>query len=424
MWTLFLGSLAIALCVSCLCSLLEAALLSLTPGQIEEMAIKHPRRAKVWRGFKENIDEPISVILILNTSAHTIGATIAGSQFSKICGENEWYITLFSIVFTYVMLQFTEIMPKTVGVRCNRLVAGSFTGLLTTMIVFLRPVIFFVRFMNRPFEAKGSSGISTMDELSALVRLAGVSRLIDKNQVRILEETSKLRKRTAREVMIPVDQITFLSTNQTIEGAVITVHLDPHTRFPLMEGANVHSIVGYVNFKDLIGVLRTNPKNPTLSGIARKVHFIDESEKLTDVLKVFVNEHAHIAIVRNAKKETLGLITMEDIVEELVGDLEDEFDTRLPNYVHPLGNHVFIVGGGAKLTEVLTLLNLDPQLAENENISLSAWLLNQFGTLPAPGKICTFHAWDFVVRRIRREKIFDVNILPVGETFLLGKELP
>ncbi|MDO4582541.1 MAG: hemolysin family protein [Planctomycetia bacterium] len=417
MWTIFIGSMALALIVSAICSLCEAALLSLTPGQIEEMKEKSPRRARIWRKFKEDIEEPISVILILNTSAHTIGATIAGSQFAEICGKNNLYVTLFSILFTYLMLQYTEILPKTLGVRYNRVVAQYFTGVLKTLILILRPVIWFVHLVNRPFESKGGSSVSTLDELSALVRLAGISNLIDKNQVRILEEASKLRKRTAREVMIPVEQITFLSTDQSVPDAVIAAHLDPHTRFPLMEKSDVNQIVGYVNFKELVAIMRTNPHNPTVAGIARNVHFVRDSEKLSDVLKLFVNHHAHIAIVQNDQAHTVGLITMEDIVEELVGELEDEFDHHLPTYIQPMGKDTFLFGGGAKLKTVFDHLGLEIAPTEDENESISSWLLRQFGTLPAPGKKFTFQGWDFLVRRVRREKIFDINVGRQGETF-------
>lgn len=417
MWTLFIGSMAMALFVSSICSLCEAALLSLTPGQIEEMKEKSPRRSRIWRKFKENIEEPISVILILNTSAHTIGATISGSQFAEICGKNNLYITLFSILFTYLMLQYTEILPKTLGVRYNRVVASYFTEILETLIVVLRPVIWFIHLVNRPFESKGESSVSTLDELGALVRLAGISNLIDKNQVRILEEASKLRKRTAREVMIPVEQITFLSTEQSVSEAVIAAHLDPHTRFPLMEKSDVNQIIGYVNFKELVAVLRTNPHNPTVVGIARTVHFVQDSEKLSDVLKRFVNHHAHIAIVQNEERHTVGLITMEDIVEELVGELEDEFDHHLPTYIQPLGRECYLFGGGVKLKTIFDHLGLEFSSSADENETISSWLLQQFGALPSPGKRFTFAGWDFIIRRVRREKIFDVNVGRPGETF-------
>ena len=139
MWSIFFLSLSIALGCSFFCSLCEAALLSLTPGQIENMARKNPARARIWRKYREKVDTPISAILILNTSAHTVGATIAGAELSKICSGDSWWMTLFSILFTYAMLQFTEILPKNLGVRFNTAVASCVTTPLALMILIFRP---------------------------------------------------------------------------------------------------------------------------------------------------------------------------------------------------------------------------------------------------------------------------------------------
>ena len=120
MW-LFVLAVTGALLISALCSLMEAALLSLRPSQIAEMSSRSPRIAAVWRRFKAEIERPIAAILILNTAAHTIGASVAGAEFNALFGD-QW-IWAFSLLFTFLMLQFTEIMPKSAGVRYNRQVA-------------------------------------------------------------------------------------------------------------------------------------------------------------------------------------------------------------------------------------------------------------------------------------------------------------
>jgi CBS domain containing-hemolysin-like protein len=119
--TVFLLSVLLALSISALCSLMEAALLSLSPSQVASISERWPRTGAIWQGFKANIERPIAAILILNTASHTVGASVAGAEFDQLFG-NEW-IWAFSLVFTFLMLQFTEILPKGVGVRYNRQVA-------------------------------------------------------------------------------------------------------------------------------------------------------------------------------------------------------------------------------------------------------------------------------------------------------------
>lgn len=392
-------------------------MLSLTPGELEDFAESHPRRAAVWKGFKDKIEEPISVILILNTAAHTIGATVAGAQFSQMISQavgaahTDVYLTLFSIVFTFLMLQYTEILPKTIGVAYNTTVAYYMTRPMQLLIWAFRPIVGFLHFMNKPFEPKDREDeADTLDEITALVRLASFTKLIDKNQERIFKETTRLTERTAREVMIPVNQITFISTSQDIPHAIIAAHMDPHTRFPLREGDDSDKILGYVNFKELVASATMNRNVRSVEDIARTVHFVDENETLSDVLKLFVNIHAHIAIVRDAAGKTLGMITMEDIVEELVGELEDEFDL-LPQSFNRLTGKAFVLGGGVATKKVFDELGVDWPV-DDDTPTISSWMLKQFGKLPHPGDQFDYNGWNFIARRIRRGQVFEVTILP------------
>lgn len=329
---LFAVGLFLSISVSTLCSLCEAAILSLTPGQIEEFARKNKTKGKIWRAFKKNLHEPISVILLLNTTAHTVGATIAGAQFQMVFHNTP--LTVFSVIFTWIMLQYTEILPKTLGVRYNLGVASFVTYPLKFLVWVFLPIMKLIRYLNRPFEREERGlPVSATDEISALAGVARLRKQLDANQERIFRQTAQLQEQYAFEVMIPATQIKFLSSDMTLSEAVDAIHSDPHTRFPVVQGNDINRILGYVNFKELIAWARTNPSSPSILGVMRKVHFIEPQAELTDVLKLFVNQHAHIAIVTSGDVnrqgeggETLGLITMEDILEILFGELEDEFD--------------------------------------------------------------------------------------------------
>ena len=411
---ILISAVIIGLSLSAFCSLCEASLLSLTPGELEEFAEEHPRRAAVWRKFKDNIKEPISVILILNTSANTICATVAGAKFSQLFGN--FYLTFFSVAFTFVMLQYAEILPKTLGVTFNTTVAYHVTRPLQFLIWLLRPAVRFLHFMNRPFDFRESTEdeIDTLDEIVALVRLASFSKLIDKNQERILHETSRLQERCAREIMIPVEQIAFLSTSMSIDQAVLAAHLNPHTRFPLIEENDPNDILGYIHFKELMANPNMRRHVREIEDIARTVHFVEESDPLLFLLRLFVNQHAHIAIVRDNTGKTLGMITMEDIVEELVGDLLDEFD-MLPQSFRRLTGGAIILGGGVPAKRVFEAINVAWEEEGTDTPTISAWMIERFGKLPRPGENFDYHGWNFIARRIRRGQIFEVTVLPSGE---------
>jgi CBS domain containing-hemolysin-like protein len=228
---LFVVSVLAALIVSALCSLAEAVLLSLTPSQVADLSIKNPRVGQVWRSFKTNIERPIAFILILNTSAHTIGASIAGSQFDELWGD-EW-IWLFSLVFTFAMLQFTEILPKGLGVRFNRKFAPYLAGPLSAMVYVTLPLIKLVHWVNARFNIeKAKPGQpSTTEEIRALASMARLSSGISGLQEYVIRGASRLAQTKIRQVMIPVEQVSFLSTSWCDERCMDCLWVDGVRRY-------------------------------------------------------------------------------------------------------------------------------------------------------------------------------------------------
>jgi CBS domain containing-hemolysin-like protein len=400
-------AMTVALVLSFLCSLLEATLLSLTPSQVAGISERHPRVGAIWRRFKENIEKPIAVILLVNTTAHTMGASFAGAEFDALYGD-EW-IAAFSLGFTFLMLQFTEILPKTLGVRYNREIAPLVGRPLAVVVSALSPLLQLVYWINRPFEGrKREQEISQpLEEIATLASFARLSNQIGRHQERIIQGASRLSAATVSDVMIPAEQIAFLSAEQSLQDAFIAAHLEAHTRFPVCEGGDHDHVLGYANFKELVYSLHTNPIDPSLRGIIRPVHFVAPDASASDLLKNFVDEHVHMAIVRDGER-TVGLVTFEDLVEELVGELEDEFD-RLPRMIHPLTGGVWMVGGGAPAADVLRRIGLPADGAEG---TLSSWLLGRMGDQPAPGTVHRIEGHEITVRRVRRGRIFEVSVRP------------
>jgi putative hemolysin len=409
MWLLGISILA-ALIISALCSLMEASLLSLTPAQVADISTRRPRIGAIWQRFKSNIQPPISAILILNTTAHTIGAAAAGAQFNKLYGEDR--ILAFSIVFTYLMLQFTEILPKTLGVIHNRGIALLIARPLSALTFILGPVIYLVHLINRPLEGRRTAeqAPASLEEITALAGLARLSNVIGSHQERIIRGASRLSRLNVAHVMIPVEHVTFLSTVQSINDAIIAAHLDPHTRFPVCQGDDRNAVMGYVNFKEMVYYVRTNPNERSLVGVIRPVRIVAPEESASELLRVFVDEHVHMAIVRDAGGRTLGLVTLEDIVEELVGELGDEFD-RPPRMLHRLSGGMWMVGGGLPMSNLASALEVD---LPDRTGTVSDWLLRRIGHVPKLGEVYRTEKIEFTVRRTRRGKVFEVAVSQVA----------
>lgn len=405
--TLLIISVVVALSVSALCSVLEAAVLSLTPSQVANLSSRHPRVGAIWQHFKANIDRPIAVILILNTAAHTIGATLAGAQFEVVFGHAG--LIWFSILFTFLMLQFTEILPKTLGVRYNLRLAPLIALPLAFLIRVLSPVVALVRLLNRPFErGPDQEQAVRLEEITSLAAQARLANLISPQQERIIRGTSQLSRQQVHDVMIPAEQVAFLSADQSLQEALAAAQTDPHTRFPVCAANDRDRVLGYVNFKEIIHGLQNELGELSIQDIIRPVFFTLPDRPATELLRIFVERHEHVAIVRDAAGRTLGLATLEDVIEELVGELEDEFD-RLPRMLHRLKSGAWMVGGGVPVSELAGKLGLELPDAHG---STSAWLSRRFGRLPKVKEIYRHDGAEFTVRRTRRGKVFEVLVRP------------
>jgi len=398
--------LVIALGISFLCSVLEACILSVSLADIAWMSESKPGAARLWRGFKEDIQRPIAVILIINTFAHTIGAALSGAKFDELYG-NRW-IALFSVGFSLAMIQWTEILPKTLGVRYNRTVAVASAYPISFFIKFLSPLVALVELINRPFIGRKKTGgdIDALKELSTMARFAALDNVISRDQERILARTLAISKKKVRDVMVRRSDIRFLTTDMTLGDALIEAHLHHHTRLPLVKYGDFKEVLGYVNFKDIVSALQINPENPSLAGICRPILIFNEEDRLTSIFNQLTRGYQHIALVRDATGEVTGLITLEDIIEEIIGDLIDEYDV-LPSYLFQITRRRHVAGGGISPDMLAARLGVTiPPEAKN----LNEWLIARFGGIPRAGDRVAMDGKTFTVKKIRRSSIFEVYI--------------
>jgi putative hemolysin len=397
--------LLVALSISFLCSLLEACLLSLSNADVALLQSQRPRIGAIWRRFRESLQRPLSVILILNTFAHTIGAAMSGAEFERLYGER--WLFVFSLALSFAMIQWTEILPKSLGARYNRsiaVLAGVPLDLATRLFT---PVVAFIRLLNRPFEGKGGGRTTALQEIQALASHASASREIEPSQGRIISDATQLSTRSVREFMIPREEISCLSASMNLNEALVKAHLDAHTRYPLSEGNDVDRLLGYINFKEIVAALRTNPDNASLRGICRPLIEVGPDERVSSVLRRLIEQHQHIAAVKDASSgRTLGLLTLEDILEEPLGEFLGEFD-RPPAMLHPLGEGRIMAGGGCRMDAVTRRLGLAS--ADGEE-TLSEWILPRLQGPPQPGLSVQGAGFRVTLRRVRRRKVFEAVV--------------
>ncbi len=423
--TVFLISVFSALIISALCSLMESVLLSITPVQVAELAEESPKIGAIWKDFKRSIDGPISAILILNTAAHTIGSTVAGNELATMCGAHghqRLILIGFSILFTFLTLQYTEILPKTIGVRHNKSIARWLAYPLAWMTRSLRPVSKVIYWLNRPFEPKaGKTEHATgVDELRYMAALARQNQQIGSQQEGIIVAAAGLSRQKASDVMIPIEDVVLLANDLTLNEAIEIAYVDAHTRFPVYEKDDKEKIIGYVNFKEIIAHLKLEPNAKYFKEIVHPIAFTEVDTPASELLFIFTQKHEHLAMVKNKEGRCVGMVTLEDIIEELVGELDDEFDA-LPTQIHHLPNQVLLAGGGCAMHRVRRTVTHDILHApldrgydfatqKDDKKNLDTWIEERLGREAQRGDQIVINGVEFKVRRVRRGHTFDAQI--------------
>jgi putative hemolysin len=436
---IFFLSVGLALGMSAFCSLLEATLLSFTPSQVAALEVKRPRLGRIWRSFKGNIEKPIAVILVVNTTAHTVGATIAGAQFEKVFGPNG--LVIFSVVFTYLMLQFTEILPKSLGVRYNGFVAPLIGPLLEVLIRVMAPLIWFVQLVNRPFA--GSDNGQEDNTLQQIAALASSATSMDPQQSRMIQAASDMENIRVRQIMTPRTEVMFLLTSQNTEEILDLLKKSPHTRLPLCD-KTIDKVIGMVHTKDFIktldltsghfrigidpkgedpvGVVDDGPGSKlhvfgsgviNLMNVRRDVLFLPDHTSLLQALRRFQASRLHLAVVVDEYGSTEGIVTLEDVLEEMVGDIRDEFDSYSGEMIKSIDDGFRVDGRCPLHILVQRVPNLCIDHAEEEADTVGGYVSHLIGHLPSKGDTIDADNYRWTVSLSDMRRVREVTLMPL-----------
>lgn len=325
MLTLLIVSISFAVIVSALCSLVEASLYSLHMSHIEVLAREKPQAAKTLTKLKKNIDEPITAILTLNTIANTFGAAVAGASVIAVFGEDK--LMWFSLFFTLVILFFSEILPKTIGVAYNKSLAPFIAAPLQVMVFTLRPIIRLCQAATRLIPDKGKSHLISPEDIQAFALLSRRSGSIGVEQEQVITNILNLGERTVRQVMTPRTVTFSLDQNMTVgEAAELKDSWKTHSRAPVY-GTDPDNVVGIALNRDIYMAMAENKGDLKLHQVMRGVKFVPETAPLNKVLMDFFESHQHLFVVVDEYGSVTGVISMEDIIEEIIGrEIMDESD--------------------------------------------------------------------------------------------------
>lgn len=316
----------LALVISALCSVFEAVLYSIPISRVEILVRSGKISGKILKRLKGDIQKPIIAILTLNTIANTMGAAVAGAAAAHVFGEQ--YIGWFSAIFTLMILLFSEILPKTIGVAYCRHLGGYIAVPLQWLVYILTPIIWLCESITRLVPSKKKDALLVSEqEIMTIASLSRQAGEIDQQEEQVINNILCLKNKVVRQVMTPRTVTFSLRQNMTVtEAAKLKERWDSHSRVPVYD-KDRNDIIGIVLRKDVLTSIAVGKKDIRLAELILPVHFVPETVPLTKVLREFFDKRRHLFVVVDEYGGFTGVISLEDIIEEIMGrEIIDESD--------------------------------------------------------------------------------------------------
>lgn len=407
----------------------EIALASVSPARLQKLAQENRSGARVAQYMKQNIEASLAVVQLGITLVGAIAAATGGAgaeenlapALMERLGLSEktaevLAIALVVLPLTVVTIVIGELIPKVFALRNAERVCLALSPLMRWFSFSVWPAVWLFesavmaamswgeRRLGR--DSAGKSETAALQDLRASTALARASRLIGHREEGIILGAMEMQSRPVRNIMLPADHMSTLEADMPLSDSLVAAHLDMHTRFPVMERkGDPQSLIGYVNVKDMVAAVRLSSEEMTVRSIVRPISSFRDDQAIAECLEQLMREHAHIALVRDREGRVVGMISLEDILEELVGEIEDEYD-RLPSHIVPAGSS-WVSGGGVSLEHLKASTGIDMSAAAPSPgpLTLSDWVVGHLGREARGGDVVERGPVRVVVRKVRRAKV-------------------
>lgn len=413
----------------------EIALASISTSRLHALAAAKKAGAAAAVYMKENLEGSLAGVQLGITLVGAVAAATGGAGAGEsltpyfhdalgLSAAMAEFLAVASVVapLTVVTIIFGELMPKVFALRNKEWVCLRLSPPMQWFVLTVWPIIWLLENSVTGLMSLGEKHLkgrlepakteaAELQELRASVALARTSRLIGPQEEKIILGAAALSHRPIREIMLPANAIAMLDVNASISDALIAVHLDMHTRFPLTERpGDPQAIIGYVNFKDIVAHMRVSPHNPSMRSVMRDIPSLSANDAMATILERMIRDRTHIALIRAPHGTVVGMVTLEDIIEELVGDIEDEYD-RLPMHLVKLGAG-WVAGGGVTPEQLRTAAGIPlPPLPDGRPArNLSEWIAGQLDRSLRGGETIERDGVRVSVRKIRRQLVQEAHV--------------
>ncbi len=322
---------ALSICFSFLCSILEAVLLSVTPNYVRRAQQDGTSTGQLLEKYKEDIDRPLSAILTLNTIAHTVGAIGVGAQAGNVFDTGSYFLGLSAEswvagIMTLAILILSEIIPKTIGANNWQALTPFTVKTIQILLWILSPLVWLSQLITKSLKKEKEKAVLTRMDFLSMTLDGEKDGTLDKNESKIIKNLLDFTKLSVRDIMTPKTVTLIADEDQTIDEFYKKNQPLRHSRIPTYKESS-DNITGMILKDDLLKMLADDKHSTALHHLRRPVHFIPDALELPKLFKELTEERRHLSIVNDEFGNIVGIVTMEDLFETLLGvEILDESD--------------------------------------------------------------------------------------------------
>lgn len=391
----------------------ETAFSSLNRIRIKNMAERGDKRAKLVLDLLENFDSLLSSILIGNNIVNIACASVATMLFVKILGE-EHGASVSTIVVTIVVLIFGEVSPKSIAKENPEKFAMFSAPFLNLIVILLTPfnILFkqWKKLLSKIFHTESDYSM-TEEELLTIVEEAEQEGRIDEQESSLIRSAIEFSEQEAIDILTPRIDIVGVSSEATKKEISDVFTETNYSRLPVYKETMDH-IIGIIYQKDFYNMVYD--KEGSIDSIIRPAMYITESKKIGELLKELQHKKSHIAIVLDEYGGTTGIVTLEDILEELVGEIWDEHDEVI-NEIEKVSDTEYIIYGSTNLEDLFEVLDMgmkiDEEVEEMEVVTVSGWVMEVLGRIPVQGDTGTWQNLEISVLEMDENRVEKIKLV-------------
>ena len=410
-----LAAVVVLVCLSAFFSGTETAFSSVSKIRLKNYANSGDKRARRALKVADRFDTALSALLIGNNIVNITAASLGTVLFTSLMGSKG--VTVSTIVLTVVVLIFGEVVPKSLAKQHPENFAMVSAGILLFLMKLFFPVIWVLQQIVKLFSrrlSKDSQPTVTEEELKVMIEEIEDEGVLNEHESELVQSAIEFDDITVDEILTPRVDVAAVEVTAAPEEIKNLIFDTGFSRLPVYE-KSIDNIIGIINEKDFMRAYLTN-KKVDIRPLIQKVTYVPPKKRISELMKELQRERLHIAVVTDSFGGTIGIITLEDIIEELVGEIWDESD-QVKQELSRVSEDTCRVSGDMNVYDLFEELDVDDVDYDGGSQSLSGWALDVFERIPSPGEKFEYKNLQIVVETVSEQRItyFLVKVLPLPE---------